>query len=217
LEQEMEMLSFCRRAALLPFVLVTAGCGAGLGTVSTLGTLAELFRVGLPGHSPQQVEVTAEVQALDMRRQLIQVATTDGRAGGVTYDLSTVVVREQQPYPITGLQPGDVVNLQLQQAAQNVLYASRIEVVQLAREDTAPADTVAAAQLQELTGEVGEIDPERGTFQLLTADRGTFTVSLPFNPPTRTVERFRQLRSGDTVRVEGQPLSGSRMELTRFP
>jgi hypothetical protein len=212
----MDIHTLCRRIVYVPLVVVAAGCGGGLGTVGTLGTLVELLGVGLPGSSPQRVQITAEVQRVDMRRQLIQVETPDGRAGGVIYDLGTVVLHEEQPYPITALQPGDVVNLQLEQAAQNSLYASRIEVVELAREDSIAADTAATARLQEFDGMVGEIDRERGTFELRSPDGRTLIISLPYNPPVVMVERFQGLQSGDAARVEGYPLNGNRVELARF-
>lgn len=143
----MKNISFFLRPFVLPLVLLTAGCGAGigstLGTLGTLGSIAELLaspRQAQP--PPQQVELTAEVRQVDARRQLIQVETADGRAGGVMYDLATTVVHEQQPYPITSLQPGDVVELLLERAAHNNLYARRIAVVRLAREDSLRADTV---------------------------------------------------------------------------
>lgn len=223
----MEILRYCRPVVFLPLVLATAGCGVGLGTVSTLGSLAELFRPGASGQAPQQVQIVAEVQDVDMRQQLIQVTTPDGRAGGVTYDLGTSVAHGQQAYAIAALQPGDIINLQLQQTAPNTLYASRIEVVRLARMETArldlaradtvrtAADTVTGAQ--QFKGEIGAIDTERGTFRLHTPDHGTLTVSLPFNPPPLLLERFQTLRSGDMVSVEGSPLSGGRVEVIRFP
>jgi hypothetical protein len=259
----MGMLSIWRRALLLPLVLVAASCGIGLGTVGTLGTLTELVRSArAPGQAAQPVQITAEVQRVEPRRQLIHVQTADGRAGGVIFDLGTVVLHEDQPYPITSLEPGDVVNLQLQEVAQNNLYANRIEVVQLASEDPAPAsvpgeaaapvtapvpeepappaetplpggppapaeravpaepapraERIAPAAPQTYEGEVGEIDLERGMFELQTEERGTITVSLPFNPPAAALERFENLQSGETLRVEAHPLTGTRVELRRF-
>jgi hypothetical protein len=230
--------SYLFRGLFLPPLLVTAGCAAGLGTLGTIGTLADLVRSYRQADAaPQPVQVLAEVQRVDARRQSIQVETPDGRAGSVIYDLGTQVVHEDRPFPITSLGPGDVVNLRIQEVDRNNLYASRIEVVQLSgdadsgAEDDADlparelggaqpgrqaADTVSPPSLHRIRGSVDEIDAERGTFELTTEAGTVVTVSLPFNPRSEVLERFRTLRSGESVRVEVQPLFGTRVELHRF-
>jgi hypothetical protein len=144
----MDKLSFCRRAASLLLVLAVSGCGAGiggLGTLGSLGTIAELLGASSTDEpEPEHVEIVAEVRSVDMDRQVIQVATPEGRAGGVTYDLATDVLHGRQPYPIADLEAGDVVRLRLRQAGPNTLYASRIDVLRPAGPDRAAADTAAA-------------------------------------------------------------------------
>jgi hypothetical protein len=54
----------------------------------------------------------------------------------VLYDQQTVVVYRQQQYPVTALERGDVVNLQLLQTGQNDVYVSRVDVVQSVQERT---------------------------------------------------------------------------------
>ena len=55
-----------------------------------------------------------------------------------------------------------------------------------------------------LEGTVDRIDYDRGIFDVRTRDRGTISVALPFNARTSDVDAFRRLRSGDSVRVEGE-------------
>jgi hypothetical protein len=142
----MAIFSYFRLAVTLPLVLGTAGCAVGLGTVGTIGSLAELVRsLRATGPTAQPVQVTAEVQRVDTRRQLLQVETPDGRAGGVAFDLSTTVVHGDGPFPISSLGPGDLVNLHLQEVEQNNLYAIRIEVVQLASEENAEPEVAEPA------------------------------------------------------------------------
>lgn len=246
----MKNISFFLRPFLLPLVLLSAGCGAGigstLGTLGTLGSIAELLASPRQAQQPpQQVELTAEVRQVDARRQLIQVETADGRAGGVMYDLATTVVHEQQPYPITSLQPGDVVELLLERAAHNNLYARRIAVVRLAREDSLRADTVRAdtarvdtvridtaragpvvadpaprpdtlPAVRQLVGEVGRVEVDDRRFRLHAGQADSVEVTLPPAPPAEMLERFLRLSRGDTVRVEVRPLGSQRGELRRF-
>jgi hypothetical protein len=55
-----------------------------------------------------------------------------------------------------------------------------------------------------LEGTVERIDYDRGIFDVRTRDRGTISVALPFNARTSDVDAFRRLRTGDSVRVEGE-------------
>jgi hypothetical protein len=188
-------------------LLSTAGCGAGLGD---LGTLAEvLLGSGAPGGG-QQGQLVAEIQQVNTRQQTIQVRTQEGQTGAVGYDNRTQVIYQQQQYPVTALQPGDIVAMQLQQAAQGY-YVSRIDVQQTARERAGQG----AGQVQQFTGQVGQIDRTRGLFEL-RMQSGTITVALPFNASQTTVQRFNSLRTGNSVRIEGVHLGSGRVELHRF-
>ena len=50
----------------------------------------------------------------------------------------------------------------------------------------------------------------------LFPDLGTLVVSLPYNPRSTDVDRFRRLRSGDNVRLSGRLLNAQRFELEQF-
>jgi hypothetical protein len=189
-------------------LVATSGCGGvGLGD---LGTLADIL-VGGGAAGAGQGQVVVEVQQIDTRQQLIQVRTQEGQTGSVSYDANTMVVYQQQQYPVTALERGDIVALQLQERSQGGYYASRIDVQQSVRERTGQV----AGQAQQFAGQVGQIDHSRGIFEL-RMQAGTVTVTLPFNAPQATVQHFNSLRTGHTVRIEGQHLGDGRVELHRF-
>lgn len=206
----MALLSRSGRLGALAALFSLSACGASLGEILNAGAT--------PGGAAQQSQLTAEVQQVDTRRQEIVLRTQDGRTGSVLFDQNTVVVYRQQRYPVTALERGDVVAAQLQQTSQNALYASRIDVRQSVQERTgqgSPADA-GSGQRQQFVGQVGEIDSQRGLFQLHLQFGGTAVVSLPPNAPSASVERFRRLRRGEIVRIEGTPRSSDRIELARF-
>lgn len=198
------------RTLLAAVALVTASGCAG----NTLGTLADVLGAagGIPGTGQQQGQLTAEVIQVDTRQQAIQVRTQDGRTGAVVYDQNTVVVYQQRQYPVTALERGDVANFQVQQASNNNIYAQRIDVVQSVRDR---GGQVGSGQVVQLAGRVGQIDQNRGTFELQTQS-GTVLVALPYNPGAAAVDRFRRLRTGDSVGIEAQAVSSGRVELIRF-
>lgn len=210
----MDMMRIPLLGLLLSGYLALPGCAGGGGGLGTIGDI--LGGVGLPGTgTPEQGQLSAEVQSVDTRQQQIHLRTQEGQSGTVFYDQSTVVVYRQEQYPVTALERGDLVLVQVQQDSRNNLYASRIDVQQSVQERTGTTSP-GGGGLQQFAGRVGQIDYERGYFELQTDYSGTLTVSLPYNPPSATVDQFRRLRRGDTVRIEATPVSNDRVELYRF-
>ncbi|HUF65276.1 MAG TPA: hypothetical protein VMM17_04800 [Gemmatimonadaceae bacterium] len=109
-----------------------------LTSCAQLGSLGDLLgAIGGPGGAQQQqAQLQAEVQQVDANSQRLYVRTQQGQSGAVRFDNRTVVVYRQQQYPITALERGDIVVMQLHEIAQNELYASRIEVTQSVQERT---------------------------------------------------------------------------------
>ena len=203
--------------AIRHLAVLTCASAALSGCAGTnLGALGDILggAIGGMGGQQQQGQLLVEVQGVDTRNQVIQVRTDQGQNGNLRYDGNTVVTYQQQQYPVTALERGDVAQIQVQQVGQNELYASRIDVTQSVQERNGQT-TGGTAGLQQLTGQVSQVDYTNGLFQL-QMQNGTVTVGLPYNAPSGTVDRFRNLRRGDYVRLEGTWLGNGRVELYRF-
>jgi hypothetical protein len=215
----MSLLSLGRRGVVLAAVLAASGCaGGGLGGLGGLGDILA-GAAGLPGSGQQgqgQGQVVAEIQGLDTQRQLIQVRTQNGQTGSLLYDQNTVVVYQQRQYQVSNLERGDVVAIQVQQTNQGSPYASRIDVQQSVQDRGGQSSGGGVGQVQQFNGRVGQVDRQRGMFQLQTSYSGNVVVSLPYNPSSTVVNQFNRLRSGDSVRLEGTELGSGRVELYRF-
>ena len=70
--------------------------------------------------------------------------------------------------------------------------------------------------MQTVDGRVEQINLQRSSFEIRDEFRETVFVSLPDNARRSDVDRFRALRSGDFVRVEGRFLDRERFELDGF-
>jgi hypothetical protein len=194
-------------------VMALTGCAG-----TNLGALGDILGGAMGGQGAgQNGQVVVEVQGVDTRQQVIQVRTQDGQQGNVMFDQNTVVSYQNQQYPVTALERGDVVAMQLQQGQQGQTYVSQIVVQQSVQERTGQGTgTVGGSgQMQQIYGRVGQIDHNRGMFQLQT-QQGTVTVALPYNPGNATTEYFNRLRTGDNVRLEGTLTGNGRVELYRF-
>lgn len=196
-------------ATLKRFAMVGAialgGCAGGAGTLGDiLGGV-----MNAPAGGAQTASGT--IQSVDTRNQQIYLRTTDNQSVAIGYDNRTQVVYQNQTYPVNALEPGDQVNLSVV-AVQNGYYTDRIDVTRSATQNTGGMD----GDVRELQGTVRQIDLANGAFTIGTSNQGVLTVTLPYNPRSSDLDRFRNLRSGDYVRFYGTYLTSSRVELRQF-
>ncbi|MGI8619396.1 MAG: hypothetical protein ACR2L6_09965 [Gemmatimonadaceae bacterium] len=112
--------------ALAAGLMVSSGC-------SNLGSVGDILGSVLGGQQRQQNQIEAEIQQVDASRGAVYVRTQDGQTGTIRVDNQTQVVFNNQRYPVTALERGDIVRIQVQQTRNNELYATRIDVVRSAR------------------------------------------------------------------------------------
>ncbi len=177
------------------------------GACSQAGTLGDILGGVL--NAPDQT-VAGTIQGVDTRAQQIVVRTSDNQTVAISYDDRTAVVYQQKNYPVTALESGDQVNLRIAQTNNGGYYTDRIDVTSSASNNTGGAD------VQSVQGNVRQVDLTNGAFTIGTTNQGVLTVTLPYNPRSQDIDRFRSLRSGDYVRLYGVYLTNSRVELRQF-
>ncbi len=171
--------------------------------------------LGPGGGQRQASEAVGEIRYVDTRAQRIELRGQDGRTGTVRFDNRTRVVYQGREYPVTALEPGDVVALRVEADGRGDPVATLIEVRQSVQERTGAGGTPSTG-VQLVEGRVGSVDVQRGTFEIQQTYGQPILVSLPYNAGRREVDRLRALRRGDHVRVEGRLVSQQRLELERF-
>lgn len=195
-------------------LLAALATGACSGNAGGLGeVLGTVLGGGAQPASSSVGQIVVEVQSIDTRNQQIEVLTQDGQRGPILYDGNTTVVYQQQEYPVTALERGDVVEMRIQQVQQGY-YTDYILVRQSVQERDGSTGG-SAGSLVQASGTVRQIDYNRGWFDLQTG-QGTITVTLPYNPSSQTVRQFEQLNNGSRVSVEGYMIASDRLELARF-
>lgn len=105
--------------------LASSACG-------NIGSIGDILGSVLGGQQ-QQSRIDAEIQQVDASRGAIYVRTQDGQTGTIRVDNNTMVVYNNQRYPVTSLERGDLVRIEVQQTQNNELYASRIDVLRSVR------------------------------------------------------------------------------------
>jgi hypothetical protein len=195
-----------RRFAIPAALSLSVSACAGVGW----GTLGDVIAAG--GVNGAR-ELHGEVRAVDTRRQEIQLQSGFG-TDRVRYDNRTEVVFGGRRYAVRDLSRGDLVRVRLEPNRRGDLYATRIQVQQSAQQRQGTG--LPTARLQRVDGSVGRIDTRRGWFELHPTRGGAMLVTLPYEPTRATRDRFRRLRRGERIRVEGEMLNQARLELRRF-
>lgn len=189
--------------ALVAAMTLSACAGSGLGEV--LGGV-------LGGQGPAGGAVVAEIRDIDTRNRTLDIYTEDGQQARISYDDRTRVIYQNQQYPVSALERGDVVEMAVQETSGGYYYTDQIVV---RRSVSDRGGDYGNEQRVTVTGEVRAVDVNRGMFELTTR-QGTVIVTLPYNPPSSTVYRFERLRRGDDVRIDAVVTGQNRVELVRF-
>jgi hypothetical protein len=203
------------RLAALAALLATTACSQAGAIGDILGGVIAPQGQGQGNGTGQ---ATGEILGVDTNRQFIQIRTQNGQTGNVYFDQNTRVVYQQREYPVTALERGDVVTLQVQQDQRGNAYTSYVQVQQSVQErngQSSGGTYNGGTSVQRYAGTVSDIDAQRGTFVLRT-QQGNAQVVLPYNLSNSDRQRFQSLRNGQSVTLDGRMAAQGRIDLERF-
>jgi hypothetical protein len=126
----------------------------------------------------------------------------------VNYTDQTRVVVDGRVQPVSGLQVGDQIRVNLREGEDRRLFADHIRVESRA--------VAGATAIRTVEGTVERIMTERQVLELRTTDGDLLTIYVPDWLNDAAKNRFQRIRAGDYVRLEGERLSENRMELVAF-
>ena len=203
------------RAALGLTLALALTVGAGCSdNISLIG------RDTLPGRSSQPVqdEIVATVEQVNTASREIHLRPNDSRTRVVGYSTDARVMYRGREYPVTQLEAGDVVAMQLTQDSRGNSYTDLIRVQENIRDrDQSRGGTIRPGTgIQTVDGRVEQVDFQRSSFEIREQSRERVLVFLSYNARRSDVDYFRALRVGDYVKVEGRILDRERFELENF-
>ncbi len=194
------------------------GLGLAMGLAVFAACSDNIALVGRPALQLDQDEFFAEIDRLDTSAREIHLRPNDSRTRVVGYSAGARVLYSGREYPVAQLRSGDKVSMQLKQDSRGNSYTDLVRVHESIRDwnpDRGAAGHPATA-LQTVDGRVDHVDFQRNSFELSDQSRKSVFVSLPNNARRSDLDRFRELRTGDYVRVEGRFTSNDRFELESF-
>ena len=201
-----------------PFHRAASCAVVGLALTVSAGCSDNVALVGRPTLQLDQDEFFAEIDRVDTSSREIHLRPNDSRKRVVGYSADARVLFRGREYPVTQLESGDQVSMQLKQDSRGNSYTDVVRVHESVRElnPDRGAGPRPATAMQTVDGRVEHVDFERSSFELSDPSRQRFFVSLPAQARRSDLDRFRALRAGDYVRVEGRFLNRERFELDGF-
>ena len=203
-----------------------AASGLALGVALTAlagcsgNNFALVGRDTLPASASQTVpdEFVGTVERVNTGSREINLRPNDGGTRVVGYSTDTRVMYRGREYPVSQLETGDIVAMQLRQDAQGNSFTDLIRVQESIQDRNQRRGDGASpgAGIQTLDGRVEQLDLQRSSFDIRDQSRERVIVSLSDHARRSDVDRFRALRSGDYVKVEGRFLDRERFELDTF-
>ncbi|HVO91904.1 MAG TPA: hypothetical protein VMT22_03640 [Terriglobales bacterium] len=200
------------------FNRATAGLTLALALTAVAGCGDNIALVGRPTLELGQEEFVAEVERLDTSSREIHLRPNSSRSRVVGYSADARVLFRGREYPVTQLETGDIVAMQLKQDSRGNSYTDLVRVQESVRDrdQSRDANSRPPSGIQTVDGRVEQVDLQRNSFEMRDQSRTRVHVSLPENAHRSDIDRFNALRSGDYVRVEGRFLDRERFELDAF-
>lgn len=190
-----------------------------LGTLLTgvPGCMEEIALFPRPTLPEGEPDVVGSVERVDLAARRLYLRPSGGERRVVAYSRDAEVFYRGRVYPMTRLAPGDVVAMQMKLDSRGEPYADliRIEEENVA-ERSRREDFTAAPRIETLAGRVQSVNRRDNSFDLDNRSGRIVSVTLSEDVRDSDRERFRTLRSGDHVRIEGKLISDDRFELLSF-
>ena len=156
----------------------------------------------------QPRDITAAVDGIDLQGREIYLRAGRNQHYVVNYTDQTRVVVDGRVQPVSGLQVGDQIRVNLREGEDRRLVADHIRVESRA--------VAGATAIRTVEGTVERIMTERQVLELRTTDGDLLTIYVPDWLNDAAKNRVQRIRAGDYVRLEGERLSHNRMELVGF-
>jgi hypothetical protein len=188
----------------------------GMLAMGIPGCMENIALIGRPTIEEGQSDVVGEVDRVDLSSRRIYLHPNSGDRRVVPFSADAQVLYRGREYPMGRLKPGDLVAMQMKRDSRGDSYADLIRIQENTREQS-PGDVVSSApRIQTLVGRVQSVNQRADAFELDNRPGQLVSVRLSENVRDSDRDRFRTLRAGDHVRIEGKFTEGDRFELLSF-
>ena len=184
--------------------------------IGIAGCMENIALIGRPTIEEGQSDVRAEVERIDRDSRRLYLRPNKGDRRVIAYSADAHVLYRGREYPVTRLEPGDVVALQVKRDGRGESYTDLIRLQENVRETSRSEGPSTASRIQTLSGRVDRIDVKGNSFDLDDQQSQPVLVVLSDSARDSDRERLRRLKDGDRVRIEGRFMGRDRFELLSF-
>ena len=184
--------------------------------IGIAGCMENIALIGRPTIEEGQSDVRAEVERIDRDSRRLYLRPNKGDRRVIAYSADAQVLYRGREYPVTRLEPGDVVALQVKRDGRGESYTDLIRLQENVRETSRSEGPSTASRIQTLSGRVDRIDVKGNSFDLDDQQSQPVLVVLSESARDSDRERLRRLKDGDRVRIEGRFMGRDRFELLSF-
>jgi hypothetical protein len=164
-----------------------------------------------------QLDVVGLVERVDLDARQLYVRPNSGPRRVVVYSRDAQVFYRGREYPVTRLVPGDAVAMQIKPDTRGEPYVDLIRIQEETVSDRGRReDLTTARRIERLAGTVESINRRNDSFELNNRPGQIVSVDLSEYVRDSDKERFRTLRTGDRVRIEGKYVGSDRFEMLSF-
>ena len=199
-------------------LIARAAALLALGTlwIGVPGCMENIALIGRPTIEEGQDDVVGEVERVDLSTRRLYLRSNKSERRVVALSADAQVLHRGREYPVARLKPGDVVAMQIKRDSRGEAYADLLRIQENSAGQSWGDVPSAAPRIETLAGRVESVNRRDNSFEL--DDRSGAPVSVRLSEYVRDSdrERFRTLRAGAHVRIEGKFTARDRFEMLSF-
>lgn len=180
------------------------------------GCMEDIALIGRPTIPEGQQDLVGAVDHVDVASRRIYLRSSGDEHRGIAYSADARVLDYGREYPMTRLAPGDVVAMQMRRDLRGDSYVELVRIQENVGNRSREEAAVSAPRIQTLVGRVESVDRQDNSFDVNNQLGQKVMVTLSEYARESDRDRFRTLRSGDHVRVEGKFTRRGRFEMLSF-
>jgi len=188
----------------------------GMLLISIPGCMENIALIGRPTIEEGKDDVVGEVERVDLASRRIYLRPNKSDRRVVAFSADAPVLYRGREYPVARLEPGDVVAMQVRRDSRGDSYADLIRLQENPASQSRRDVPSSAPRIETLAGRVESVNRRDNSFELDDQSGPPVSVRLSEYVRESDRDRFRTLRAGAHVRVEGKFTARDRFEMLSF-
>jgi hypothetical protein len=172
--------------------------------------------IGRPTIEEGRDDVVGEVERVDLSARRLYLRPNKGDRRVVAFSADAQVLDRGREYPVAQLKPGDLVAMQVKRDSRGESYADLIRIRENSATQSRRDVPSSASRIQTLAGRVESVNRRDNSFELDDQSGPPVSVRLSDYVRDSDRDRFRTLRAGAHVRIEGKFTARDRFEMLSF-